>query len=157
VFARVQRLLVRYKYVPPGRPIVSQFTDGSRLIDLVFTALDSPHSVEVLRAVTSSPMDVVVSSTSDPSESRPWPVDSCAGRRNTPRGGPEPPGVPADWGRRRGEASQTGQDAACLTGSSTRGECGYATRFLGWTASVAGRRFGGGDHGPEAGELRVFG
>jgi Bacterial regulatory proteins, lacI family len=33
---------------------------GRRLIDLVFTALDSPYSVEILRGVTSSPMDVVV-------------------------------------------------------------------------------------------------
>ena len=45
---------------------------GGRLIDLVFTALDSPYSVEVLRGVTSSPMDVVVSSLPDPSDSRPW-------------------------------------------------------------------------------------
>ncbi len=30
------------------------------MIDLVFTALDSPYSVEILRGVTSSPMDVVV-------------------------------------------------------------------------------------------------
>jgi LacI family transcriptional regulator len=42
------------------------------LIDLVFTALDSPYSVEVLLGVTSSPMDVVVSSLPDPSDSRPW-------------------------------------------------------------------------------------
>jgi LacI family transcriptional regulator len=46
------------------------------LIDLVFTALDSPYSVEILRGVMSSPMDVVVSSTPDPFNSRPWPVDS---------------------------------------------------------------------------------
>ena len=26
--ARVQRLLVQYKYVPPGRPMVSQFAGG---------------------------------------------------------------------------------------------------------------------------------
>lgn len=32
---------------------------GRRLIDLVFTALDSPYSVEILRG-TSSPVDVVV-------------------------------------------------------------------------------------------------
>ena len=42
------------------------------MIDLVFTALDSPYSVEILRGVTSSPMDVVVSSMPDPSDSRPW-------------------------------------------------------------------------------------
>jgi LacI family transcriptional regulator len=52
--------------------MVSQFCGGRRLIDLVFTALDSPYSVEILRGVTSSLMDVVVSSMPDPSDSRPW-------------------------------------------------------------------------------------
>jgi LacI family transcriptional regulator len=70
--ARVQRLLVQYKYVPPGRPKVVQFGAGRRSIDLVFTALDSPYSVEILRGVTSSPLDVVVSSMPDPTESRAW-------------------------------------------------------------------------------------
>ena len=42
------------------------------MIALVFTALNSPYSVEILRGVTSSPMDVVVSSMPDPSDSRPW-------------------------------------------------------------------------------------
>ena len=70
--ARVQRLLVQYKYVPPGRPEVSRFAGGRRLIDLVFTALDSPYSFEILRGVTSSPMDVVVSSMLDRSDPRPW-------------------------------------------------------------------------------------
>ena len=69
--ARVQRLLVQHKYVPPGRPMVGRFAGGRRLIDLVFTALDSPYSVEILRGVTSGPMDVVVSSMSDRSGSRP--------------------------------------------------------------------------------------
>jgi len=69
--ARVQRLLIQYKYVPPGRPMVTRFAGGRRLIDLIFTALDSPYSVEILRGVTSSVMDVVVSSM-DPSDSRPW-------------------------------------------------------------------------------------
>ena len=53
--ARVQRLLVQYKYVPPGRPMVRRFAGGRRLIDLVFTALDSPYSVEILRGVTRAP------------------------------------------------------------------------------------------------------
>ncbi len=70
--ARVQRLLVQYEYVPPGRPQVGRFTGGRPLIDLVFTVLDSPYSVEILRGVTSSPMDVVVSSMLNPSDSRPW-------------------------------------------------------------------------------------
>jgi LacI family transcriptional regulator len=70
--ARVQRLLVQYEYVSPGRPMVSRFAGTRRLIDLVFTALDSPYSVEILRGVTSSPLDVVVSSMPDPFDSRPW-------------------------------------------------------------------------------------
>lgn len=66
--ARVQRLLDQYKYVPPGGPGVSRLAEGRRLIDLVFTALDSPYSVEILRGVTPSPVDVVVSSV----DSRAW-------------------------------------------------------------------------------------
>ena len=79
--ARVQRLLIQYKYVPPGRPMVTRFAGGRRLIDLIFTALDSPYSVEILRGVTSSLMDVVVSSMPKPSDSRPWSMDlASAGR-----------------------------------------------------------------------------
>jgi LacI family transcriptional regulator len=59
---RVQRLLDQYEYVPPGRPAVSRTAEGRRSVELVFTALDSPYSVEILRGVTSSPMDVVVTS-----------------------------------------------------------------------------------------------
>lgn len=70
--ARVQRLLEHYNYVVPGRPVVSRLAEGRRLIDLVFTALDSPYSVEILRGVTSSPIDVVVSSMAERSDSRPW-------------------------------------------------------------------------------------
>jgi LacI family transcriptional regulator len=69
---RVQRLLDQYEYVPPRRPTVSRFAEGRQLIELVFTALDSPYSVEILRGVTSGPVDVVVSSMPDPSDSRPW-------------------------------------------------------------------------------------
>ena len=51
------------------------------MIDLIFTALDSPYSVEILRGVTSSPMDVVVSSMPKPSDARPWSRDlASAGR-----------------------------------------------------------------------------
>lgn len=79
--ARVQRLLIQYKYAPPGRPLVTRFAGGRRLIDLIFTALDSPYSVEILRGVTSSQMDVVVSSMPTPSDARPWSRDlASAGR-----------------------------------------------------------------------------
>lgn len=70
--ARVQRLLVQYRYVPPGRPRTGRLIEERRLIDLVFTVLDSPYSVEILRGVTSGPVDVVVSSMPDPSASRRW-------------------------------------------------------------------------------------
>jgi LacI family transcriptional regulator len=67
---RVQQLLDQYGYVPPGRPVGSRSTEGRRSVELVFTALDSPYSVEILRGATSSPMDVVVSSR--PARSRTW-------------------------------------------------------------------------------------
>ena len=69
---RVQRLLDQYEYVPPARSTVSWSSERPRVIELVFTALDSPYSVEILRGVTSSPMDVVVSSVPDSSDSRAW-------------------------------------------------------------------------------------
>jgi LacI family transcriptional regulator len=52
------------------------------LIDLVFTALDSPYSVEILRGVTSSPMDVVVSSMPDRSDSGPWSTELASSGRS---------------------------------------------------------------------------
>ena len=50
----------------------SRSAQGRQVIDLIFTALDSPYSVEILRGVTSGPVDVVVSSMPDPSDSRRW-------------------------------------------------------------------------------------
>lgn len=70
---RVQRLLNHYQYVSPGRPTADRLAERRPVIDLVFTALDSPYSVEILRGVTSQPMDVVVSSMAEASRSRPWP------------------------------------------------------------------------------------
>jgi LacI family transcriptional regulator len=70
--SRVQRFLDQYEYVPPGRPPVRRSTHGRQVIELIFTALDSPYSVEILRGVTSGPVDVVVSSMPDPSASRRW-------------------------------------------------------------------------------------
>ena len=70
--SRVQRFLDQYEYVPPGRPPVRRSTQGRQVIELIFAALDSPYSVEILRGVTSGPVDVVVSSMPDPSASRRW-------------------------------------------------------------------------------------
>jgi LacI family transcriptional regulator len=70
--SRVQGFLDQYEYVPPGRPPVRRSTQGRQLIELIFTALDSPYSVEILRGVTSGPVDVVVSSMPDPSAPRRW-------------------------------------------------------------------------------------
>jgi len=67
---RVQQLLDQYGYVPPRRSGVTRDVEQGRPIELVFTALDSPYSVEILRGVTSSPVDVVVSSR--PEHSRAW-------------------------------------------------------------------------------------
>jgi LacI family transcriptional regulator len=69
---RVQQLLDQYEYVPPGRATGSRTVGEPRVIDLVFTSLDSPYSVEILRGITSSPVEVVVSSVPDPSDPRPW-------------------------------------------------------------------------------------
>jgi DNA-binding LacI/PurR family transcriptional regulator len=69
---RVQEILDQYEYVPPGRPAAGRSAAGRQVIELVFTALDSPYSVEILRGVTSGPVDVVVSPRTDPSNSRPW-------------------------------------------------------------------------------------
>jgi LacI family transcriptional regulator len=66
---RVQGLLDEYGYVPPGRSAGSRSATGRKVVELVFTALDSPYSVEILRGVTSSPMDVVVTSMSKLSRS----------------------------------------------------------------------------------------
>ena len=77
---RVQQLLDQYGYVPPRRSGVTRDVEQGRPIELVFTALDSPYSVEILRGVTSSPMDVVVSSVPDSSDSRAWSRLAAAGR-----------------------------------------------------------------------------
>jgi len=80
--ARVQRLLDQYQYVPPGRPVSHRRVDGRCLIDLVFTALDSPYSVEILRGVTSSAVDVVVSAMPNSSDSRAWSSGLAAAGRS---------------------------------------------------------------------------
>lgn len=69
---RVQQLLDQYEYLPPRRSVASRVIDGRRSIELVFAALDSPYSVEILRGVTSSPLDVIVTSVPDAASPRAW-------------------------------------------------------------------------------------
>ena len=69
---RIQVLLDQYGYVPPRRSAVSRDVERGRPIELVFTALDSPYSVEILRGVASSSRAVVVSSVPDTDDSRAW-------------------------------------------------------------------------------------
>ncbi|MCZ2812133.1 MULTISPECIES: LacI family DNA-binding transcriptional regulator [unclassified Modestobacter] len=61
--AHVQQLLEEHKYVPVARKAPEDL-----LVDVVFTALDSPWAVEILRGVTESGLDVVVSSQSRSSD-----------------------------------------------------------------------------------------
>lgn len=69
---RVRQLLDQYEYVPPRRSTVHRDAEGRRSIELVFTSLDSPYSVEILRGVASSPLDVVVSSVPNTSQPSAW-------------------------------------------------------------------------------------
>lgn len=55
--ARVQQLLAEHNYLPVG----SRRPGNDLLVDLVFTALDSPWAVEILRGVTDSGLEIVVS------------------------------------------------------------------------------------------------
>jgi LacI family transcriptional regulator len=55
--ARVQALLEQLDYVP-----VTRRPTEDPLVDVVFTALDSPWAVEILRGVTESGLEVVVTS-----------------------------------------------------------------------------------------------
>lgn len=55
--AHVQQLLEELNYVPLAR---KSTTPAPPLVDVVFTALDSPWAVEILRGVTESGLDVVV-------------------------------------------------------------------------------------------------
>ena len=70
--SRVQQLLDQYDYVPPRRSAVSRGADASRVIELVVTDPDSPYFAEIMRGVTSSAMDVVVSSVPTSSEPHAW-------------------------------------------------------------------------------------
>ena len=78
--ARVRRLLEQQNYVPvSGRSAV-----GLRLVHLVFPGLDSPWAIEIIRGVTGSGLDVVVSSTADAPGPGRW-AEDLARRRGRAR------------------------------------------------------------------------
>jgi LacI family transcriptional regulator len=64
---RVRALLEQHNYTRPGRGRVR-----SRTVDLVMRALDSEWAVEIIRGVTSSALDVVVSTMPDEPERDRW-------------------------------------------------------------------------------------
>nr|WP_246405831.1 LacI family DNA-binding transcriptional regulator [Modestobacter versicolor] len=73
--AHVQQLLEQHNYVPVVRKAPTDL-----LVDVVFTALDSPWAVEILRGVTESGLEVVVSSQSRTAETD-WVQSLIAGGR----------------------------------------------------------------------------
>ena len=73
--ALVQQLLEEHNYVPVVRKAATDL-----LVDVVFTALDSPWAVEILRGVTESGLEVVVSSQSRSSDTD-WVQALIAGGR----------------------------------------------------------------------------
>ncbi|MFD1146558.1 LacI family DNA-binding transcriptional regulator [Saccharothrix hoggarensis] len=75
--ARVRQLLAEYDYVPVG----SRRTSGHLLVDLVFTALDSPWAVEIIRGVVDTGLHVVVSSTDKPRQHTSWAASLVEARR----------------------------------------------------------------------------
>lgn len=74
---RVQALLEQQNYIRPGRRRVR----APRTVDLVMRALDSEWAVEIIRGVTGSGLDVVVSTMPDEPARRGWaPRLAAAGR-----------------------------------------------------------------------------
>ena len=73
--AHVQQLLDEHNYVP-----VTRRASEDVLVDVVFTALDSPWAVEILRGVTESGLEVVVSS-QDRTSDKDWVQALIAGGR----------------------------------------------------------------------------
>jgi LacI family transcriptional regulator len=65
---RVRRLLDQHNYVPPGR----RRPGRSQLVDLVVRSLTSQWAMEIIRGVTSSDLDVVVSSMTDAPDPARW-------------------------------------------------------------------------------------
>ena len=74
---RVQRLLDEYEYTHPHRP-ASRRGPVRRPVELVFAALDSPYSVEILRGVTAGPLDAVVTALPAMRERGGWSRDLAA-------------------------------------------------------------------------------
>ncbi len=65
---RVRRLLEQHNYVPPGR----RRSGRAPLVDLVVRSLTSQWAMEIIRGVTSSGLDVVVSSMTDAPDPARW-------------------------------------------------------------------------------------
>ena len=73
---RVRRLLDQHNYTPPGRR-----RGSPRIIDLVVRALDSEWAMEIIRGVTGSELDVVVSAMPDQPDPQGWAERLAAGGR----------------------------------------------------------------------------
>jgi LacI family transcriptional regulator len=80
--SRVQRMLEQYQYMPPRRAAAARNAEGRRTIELLFNALDSSYSVEILRGVATSPLDVVVSLVPDTIGSGAWSARLAAAGRS---------------------------------------------------------------------------
>jgi LacI family transcriptional regulator len=65
---RVRRLLEQHNYVAPSR----RRSAGPRLVDMVVRGLDSQWAMEIIRGVTGSDLDVVVSSATDAPDPDRW-------------------------------------------------------------------------------------
>jgi LacI family transcriptional regulator len=74
---RVQQLLDELEYAHPRRPAARR-GPSRRPVELVFAALDSPYSVEILRGVTSGPLDAVVTAMPTAREPGGWSRDLAA-------------------------------------------------------------------------------
>ncbi|MGY2081015.1 LacI family DNA-binding transcriptional regulator [Modestobacter sp. SYSU DS0657] len=73
--AHVQKVLEQHNYVPLNRK-----APESLLVDVVFTALDSPWAIEILRGITESGLEVVVNALSQ-SPGNDWAQQLIAGGR----------------------------------------------------------------------------
>ncbi|MQA35094.1 LacI family DNA-binding transcriptional regulator [Modestobacter roseus] len=73
--AHVQKVLEQHNYVPLNRK-----APESLLVDVVFTALDSPWAIEILRGITESGLEVVVNALSQ-SPGTDWVQQLIAGGR----------------------------------------------------------------------------
>ncbi|MGY1738255.1 MULTISPECIES: LacI family DNA-binding transcriptional regulator [unclassified Geodermatophilus] len=76
---RVLALLDQYDYVPVSRRAVPE--PESPLVDVVFTALDSPWAVELLRGITESGLEIVLDSLAARPQGGDWVRSLIAGGR----------------------------------------------------------------------------